>query len=67
MFVKVSVPTVKKCSWGLFTGLCPGVQTLKYPYTLAQWTAFKKTDVLFDESIPISVVTLPDGSPSYQQ
>ena len=67
VFVKVSVPTVKKCSWGLFTGLCPGVQTLKYPYTLAQWTAFKKTDVLFDESIPISVVTLPDGSPSYQQ
>lgn len=67
VFVAVSVPTVKKCSWGLFTGLCPGLKTLKYPYTLAQWTAFTKTDVLFDESIPISVVTLPDGSASYRQ
>jgi len=67
VFVKVSVPTVEKCSWGPFPGLCPGVKTLKYPYTLAQYTAFRKVDVLFDKSTPVSVITLPDGSASYQQ
>ncbi len=67
VFVKVSVPTVEKCSWGIVTGLCPGLKTLKYPYTLAQWTAFRKVDELLDESRPMSVVTLPDGSPRYSQ
>lgn len=67
VFVKVSVPTVKECSWGIIKGVCPGLKTVKFPYTLAQYTAFKKTDILFDESRPISVVTLPDGSPKYSQ
>jgi hypothetical protein len=67
VFVKVSVPTVKECSWGIIKGICPGIKTVKFPYTLAQYTAFKKTDILFDESRPISVVTLPDGSPKYSQ
>ena len=67
VFIKVTVPTVEKCSWGIFTGLCPGLKSIKYPYTLAQYTAFKKTDVLFDESRPITVTTLPDGSAEYAQ
>jgi hypothetical protein len=65
VFVSVEVPTVRKCSWGFFTGLCPGLKTIKYPYTLGQWTAFKKTDTLLDEQALISVVTLPNGSVGY--
>jgi hypothetical protein len=65
VFVKVEVPTVKKCSWGVFTGLCPGLKSIKYPYTLANWTAYQKTDTLFDEEQLISVITYPDGSSAY--
>jgi len=65
VFVSVEVPTVKKCSWGIIKGLCPGLKTVKYPYTLGQWTAFKKTDELLDEQALISVVTLPSGDVGY--
>jgi hypothetical protein len=65
VFVSVEVPTVKKCSWGFFTGLCPGLKTVKYPYTLGQWAAFLKRDTLYDEQQLISVITLPNGSVGY--
>lgn len=65
VFVKVEVPTVKKCSWGFFTGLCPGLKSIKYPYTLASWTAYQKTDTLFDEEQLIDIITYPDGTSAY--
>ena len=67
VFVSVQVPTVKKCSWGIITGLCPGLKSIKYPYTLGQWSAFQKTDTLLDEQDLISVITLPNGSVGYYQ
>jgi hypothetical protein len=65
VFVKIEVPTVKKCSWGLFTGVCPGLKSIKYPYTLASWTAYQKTDTLFDEEQLIDIITYPDGTSAY--
>lgn len=65
VFVSVEVPTVKTCKWKFIKVPCPGLKTIKYPYTLAQWSAFEKTDTLFDEQQLISVVTLPNGSVGY--
>ncbi|MEM8563649.1 MAG: DUF4214 domain-containing protein [Pseudomonadota bacterium] len=67
VFVAVKIPTVEKCSWGIIPGFCPGFATVKYPFTLAQYTAYQKTDTLLDVSRPLSVITLPDGTPEYSQ
>ncbi|MFT6974961.1 MAG: hypothetical protein ACJA0E_000951 [Bermanella sp.] len=65
VFVSLEVPTVVECSWGFFTGICPGTSTLKYPYNIVSLNSFKKTDVLFDKSAVIDIVTLPNGFSSY--
>ena len=65
VYVSLEVLTVKKCSWGFFTGICPGTATLKYPVNLVSYTPWKKVDVLLDKSSIIDIVTLPDGTVNY--
>lgn len=67
VFVSFEIPTVRECSWGFFTGICPGTDTLKYPYNIASYTAWKKVDPLLDEQMIIDILTLPDGTVSYYQ
>ena len=64
-FASVDIPTFRKCSWGFFTGICPGIAELKYLYNLENWQGFEKTDTLIDEQTLIDIVTLPDGSVNY--
>jgi len=65
VFVLVSVPVIRECSWGLFTGICPGIDELKYPYNLASYTAWQKSDALFDQSFIIHVLSVPNEPVAY--
>ncbi|NNE63970.1 MAG: hypothetical protein HKN34_07805, partial [Gammaproteobacteria bacterium] len=67
LFVEVSVPTVVECSWGFVTGFCPGLSKSKYPFNIANYTAWKKVDTLLDISSTIDIVTLGDGTVNYYQ
>ncbi len=64
-FVKVDIPVFRKCSWGFFTGICPGIAELKYPYNLENWDGYEKRDTLIDEQVLIDIVTLPNGTVNY--
>jgi hypothetical protein len=69
VFVEYSVPTVKKCSWGFFTGLCPGIAKIKAKKDIPGWgwkALFRKIDVIFEQNgMQLDVVVVPGVPPAY--
>lgn len=67
LYAKYSVPAVRKCSWGFFTGLCPTVATLKA--TKEIWSSkalFHLRDVLYEDTDrKLDVVVARGQAPAY--
>jgi hypothetical protein len=70
VFVEYSVPAVKKCSWGFFTGLCPGIAKIRAKKDIDGWgwkgLPFRKPDKILDEkSLQLDVVVKQGFPPEY--
>jgi CARDB len=67
LYAKYSVPTVKKCKWGFFTGLCPTIATIKA--TKEIWSSkalFHLKDILLERNaVQLDVVVAQGQPPAY--
>lgn len=67
LFVKYSIPTIKKCKVGPVKIPCPGFKTIKATKNLYKTKAlFQKTDILYQKkSLNLDVVIPQDADPIY--
>lgn len=65
-FARYEIPTMRRCSWGFFTGVCPGFSQIEAKIKLHDFgKAWTKKDVLFNKSAIIDVVVEAGRPPEY--
>jgi hypothetical protein len=57
LYAEYSYPVLKKCSWGLFTGVCPGIKTARERLTIDSFRTFRMSDTLINAQGRIAVVS----------
>ena len=66
LYVSYSVPTLKRCSWGFFDGVCPGFDTVSLEQDiLGPWTAYQAKYPLAKHVKDLRVFTVNNGSPQF--
>lgn len=58
LYAEYSYPTLKKCSWGLFTGVCPGIKTARELLPIDSFRTFRMSDTLVNTQGIITLVSV---------
>ena len=64
LFLSIPYPTLVSCSWGFFTGVCPGISQVTFYEKIVQWRGWYQKDTLLSTSTDVEIVTI-NGSTSY--
>jgi hypothetical protein len=56
---------VRKCSWGLFTGVCPTIRRAKERLVLDRFRTFQMSDTLLNVKGNIVLFSYSSGQPEY--
>jgi hypothetical protein len=65
LYAEYSYPTIRKCSWGLFTGVCPTIRRAKERLVLDRFRTFQMSDTLLNVEGNIILYSYSSGPPSY--
>ena len=65
LYAEYSYPTIRKCSWGLFTGICPTIRKARERLVLDRFRTFQMSDTLLNVEGNIVLFSYSSGPPAY--